>query len=338
MTRNEDESGSPTAQPLAGRELRVLAMNLWHSGTKVAGGTELIADLIVSTRASIVLLSEATTATADVAAELARRGYEFNAVSSPDTGILTVFPIEDSADLRWMVKARLTIDGKRLTVYSAHLEFRWYAANLPRGYGPGVPPPDEFAEYNFDKIPSGPVTDPATIRRVNTASGRPEVISALLTDAKAELAQGSSVIIAGDLNEPSALDWTPATADMFDHNGVTMAWESTRLLHEAGFIDAYRSMYPDPVTHPGLTWPADNAEVDVAELAWAPEADERDRVDFVFAHETALSLSTVGIVGPRGSIVRGARQPETTQDNFAASPPRWCSDHKGILATYRFTG
>ncbi|MFE9576998.1 endonuclease/exonuclease/phosphatase family protein [Nocardia sp. NPDC006044] len=338
MTRNEDESSSPAAQLPAGRELRVLALNVWHSGSKVAGGTELIADLIVSNRASIVLLSEATTATTSVAAELARRGYEFNAVSSSDTGILTVFPIEDSADLRWMVKARLTVDGKRLTVYSAHLEFRWYASNLPRGYGPGVPPPDEFAEYNFEKIPCGPVTDLATIQWVNAASGRPEVIGTFLADAKTELAQGSSVIMAGDLNEPSALDWTPATANLFDHNGVAVAWESTRLLHEAGFVDAYRSMYPNPVTHPGLTWPSDNAEVDVAELAWAPEADERDRVDFVFAHKTGLELDTVGIVGPRGSIVRGARQPETTLDNFAESPSRWCSDHKGILATYRFTG
>ncbi|MEV6558627.1 endonuclease/exonuclease/phosphatase family protein [Nocardia sp. NPDC051756] len=332
MTRNEDEVGSPAA-----RELRVLAFNTWHSGSKVAHGTELIADLIISTRASIVLLSEATHATMAVAAELARRGHEFNTVSSPDTGILTVFPIEDSADLRWMVKARLNIDGRRLTVYSAHLEFRWYASNLPRGYGPGVPPPDEFAEYNFEKMPGGPVTDPAVIQRANAASGRPEVIRAFLADAKTEVAQVSSIIMAGDLNEPSMLDWTPATANMFDHNGVTVAWESTRLLHEAGFIDAYRSMYPDPATHPGLTWPSDNAEVDVAELAWAPEADERDRVDFVFARGTALTLSTVGIVGPRTSIVRGTRQPETTSDNFAESPSRWCSDHKGILATYRFT-
>lgn len=338
MTRNQQGLGSPAAQAPAGRELRVLALNTWHSGSKVARGTELIADLIISTRASIVLLSEATTATTAVAAELARRGHDFNAVSSPDTGILTVFPIEDSADLRWMVKARLNIDGKHLTVYSAHLEFRWYASNLPRGYGPGVPAPDEFAEYNFEKMPGGPVTDPAVIQRVNATSGRPEVIDSFLADARTELAQGASVIMAGDLNEPSELDWTPATASMFDHNGVAVAWESTRLLHEAGFIDAYRSMYPDPVTHPGLTWPADNAEVDVAELAWAPEADERDRVDFVFAHETALTLSTVGIVGPRGSIVRGTRQPETTRDNFAESPSRWCSDHKGIFATYRFAG
>ncbi|WP_433192064.1 endonuclease/exonuclease/phosphatase family protein [Nocardia sp. CA-107356] len=344
MTRSDDDSGSAgagralaagaTAAPAA-RQIRVLALNTWHSGSKISNGIQLITDLIISTQASIVLLSEATEATAAVAAELVLRGREFNAVRSHDTGILSVFPVQDSTDLQWMVKARLNIDGKRLTVYSAHLEYRWYASNLPRGYGPGAPAPGEFAEHEWNKLPDGPVTDLAVIRRMNAASGRPEVISNFLADAKAEIADGSSVIMGGDLNEPSLLDWTPATADLFDHNGVVSAWETTRRLQEAGFIDAYRSMYPDPATHPGLTWPSDNVDVDVSELAWAPEADERDRVDYIFAHGAALSLSAVGIIGPRGSIVRGTRLQKPTQDNFLASPAQWGSDHKGIFAAYQ---
>ncbi|WP_157110240.1 endonuclease/exonuclease/phosphatase family protein [Nocardia anaemiae] len=349
MRRSDDDLGAARASGAlearseissaasATREIRVLALNTWHSGSKVSNGTQLITDLIISTQASIVLLSEATEATTTVAAELARRGHEFNAVPSHDTGILSVFPVEDSADLRWMVKARLNIDGKRLTAYSAHLEYRWYACNLPRGYGPGVPAPGEFAEHEWNMLPHGPVTDPAAIQRINAASGRPEVISDFLADAKAEIADGSSVIMGGDLNEPSLLDWTPATAKLFDHNGVVLAWETTRRLREAGFIDAYRSMYPDPVTHPGLTWPSDNVDVDVSELAWAPEADERDRVDYIFAHGAALRLSAVGIIGPRGSIVRGTRLQEPSQDNFLATPARWGSDHKGIFATYHLS-
>ncbi|MFX0578697.1 endonuclease/exonuclease/phosphatase family protein [Nocardia nepalensis] len=346
MTRSDDELGSAgtgalaaeavlSAAAIAVREIRVLALNTWHSGSKVANGIQLITDLIISTQASIVLLSEATEATTAVAAELARRGREFNAVPSHDTGILSVFPVEDSADRRWMVKARLNIDGKRLTVYSAHLEYRWYACNLPRGYGPGVPAPGEFAEHEWNRLPAGPVTDPAVIRRINAASGRPEVISDFLADAKAEIAEGASVIIGGDLNEPSLLDWTPATAKMFDHNGVVSEWETTRRLQQAGFVDAYRSMYPDPATHPGSTWPSDNVDVDVSELAWAPAADERDRVDYIFARGAALRLSAVGIIGPRGSIARGTRLQEPTQDNFLATPTRWGSDHKGIFATYQ---
>lgn len=151
MTRSDNDVGaagagravaagaamSVAAAAPAAREIRVLALNTWHSGSKISNGIQLITDLIISTQASIVLLSEATEATTAVAAELVRRGREFNAVPSHDTGILSVFPVEDSADRQWMVKARLNIGGKRLTVYSAHLEYRWYASTCPEGTDPG---------------------------------------------------------------------------------------------------------------------------------------------------------------------------------------------------------
>lgn len=328
---------SAAAAPAAG-EIRVLAINIWMGASKIADGIGLVTDLIIDTRASVVLLSEANKATAQIAAALAKKGHKFEAVTSEDTGVLSAFPVEQSADQGWMVKARLNVDGRRVTAYAAHLEYRWYATYLPRGYGAGVPVPGEFSEFGWKKLPGGPVTDPATVRRVNLASGRPEAISAFIEDAKAEAAAGSSVLMGGDFNEPSALDWTQAAANLFDHNGVVLPWESTRRLQQAGFVDAYRSRYPDPVTHPGFTWPASNPDARVDQLTWAPESDERDRIDYIFAGPgAALRLSEVGIVGPRGSIVRNTRQDENTEDNFLATPRKWVTDHKAVLATYQLT-
>ncbi|MFI9511306.1 endonuclease/exonuclease/phosphatase family protein [Nocardia sp. NPDC052566] len=327
------------SMPLAGaapsKEIRVLALNTWLSGSKISGGIDLIADLIIDTQSTIVLLSEAGNATTPVAAALEKKGHRFNAVPSHDTGVLSAFPIEDSADLGFLVKARVNVEGRKLTVYAAHLEYRWYATYLPRGYGAGVPAPGEFSEYGWKKMPA-PVTDPAVVQRVNITSGRPDVIGKFIEDAKGEAAAGRSVIMGGDFNEPSTLDWTGATRHLFDHNGVVLPWESTQRLQNAGFVDAYRSKYPNPVTHPGFTWPASNPDAKVAELTWAPDADERDRIDYIFAGPgSALSLSEVGLVGPRGSIVRNARQDENTQDNFVASPKKWVTDHKAVLATYQ---
>ncbi|OCF85952.1 endonuclease [Nocardia brasiliensis] len=326
-----------TAAPAAD-ELRVLAINIWMGASKIPGGIGLVADLIIDTRASVVLLSEANQATKAIAAALEKKGQKFEAVASGDTGVLSAFPVEESADLGWMVKARLSVGDKRVTAYAAHLEYRWYATYLPRGYGAGVPAPGEYSEFGWNKLPGGPVTDPVAVQRVNVASKRPEAIGAFLEDAKAEAAAGSSVLMGGDFNEPSALDWTPAAANLFDHNGVVLPWESTRRLQQAGFVDAYRSRYPDPVTHPGFTWPASNPDAPVSQLTWAPEADERDRIDYIFAGPgAALRLADVGIVGPRGSIVRNARRDENTQDNFLASPQKWVTDHKAVLATYQLT-
>jgi hypothetical protein len=74
-------------------------------------------------------------------------------------------------------------------------------------------------------------------------------------------------------------------------------------------------------------------------LTWAPEADERDRIDYVF-HRAApgVKLLGAGVVGPRSTIVRNERVVEDTKDNFLPIPERWPSDHKAVLATYRLAG
>lgn len=70
-------------------------------------------------------------------------------------------------------------------------------------------------------------------------------------------------------------------------------------------MDACRRRYPNPVTHPGFTWPAGKPHAAVSVLTWAPEADERDRIDYVFHHPDARpTLTDASVVGPRESIVR----------------------------------
>lgn len=117
--------------------------------------------------------------------------------------------------------------------------------------------------------------------------------------------KGAIVILAGDLNEPSHLDWVESTKDMFEHNGCIVPWQTSLLLTESGFIDAFRQMYPDPATHPGLTWPVNNKGIPVSDLAWAAEADERDRIDYIYYYpDSRFSLVDIKMVGPTGTIVR----------------------------------
>ena len=108
------------------------------------------------------------------------------------------------------------------------------------------------------------------------------------------------------------------------------------LLEENGFKDAYREVYPDPVTHPGFTFPSDNPDVDVKKLAWAPEADERDRIDFIyFKPNKKLKLIDAAVVGPRKSIIRGERAEENSKDKFIQPAGTWPTDHKAVLATFK---
>ncbi len=60
--------------------------------------------MIISTQASIVLLSEAGTATTALADMLTKSGTTFYGAASSDVGILSKFPIEETADLNSMIK------------------------------------------------------------------------------------------------------------------------------------------------------------------------------------------------------------------------------------------
>ncbi|ADG77529.1 Endonuclease/exonuclease/phosphatase OS=Tsukamurella paurometabola (strain ATCC 8368 / DSM /CCUG 35730 / CIP 100753 / JCM 10117 / KCTC 9821 / NBRC 16120/ NCIMB 702349 / NCTC 13040) OX=521096 GN=Tpau_0895 PE=4 SV=1 [Tsukamurella paurometabola] len=324
-------AGTAAAAPTG---LRVLTINTWMNGTKVPDGLNRVAAVIRQVDADIVLLSEAKTATADLVPLLAAAGATYHRATSSDPGVLSKFPIASAGTLPGMAKAVIPLGDKTLVAYAAHLEYRWYATYLPRGYGAGVPS-GEFSEFGWNKIPGGPVTDVAAVQRCNDASGRPGVIDRFLADAEAERARGRMVLLGGDFNEPSALDWTTGTKDLYDHNGTVVPWGSTAKLAAAGYVDAYRSTFPDPATHPGFTWPASNADAPVSSLTWAPDADERDRIDYLFSSPgSGLRVTGAGIVGPRASIVRSKRVDEPEAGEFTANPTPWPTDHKAVLATY----
>lgn len=62
-----------------------------------------------------------------------------------------------------------------------------------------------------------------------------------------------AIIITGDFNEPSFLDWTENKVD----NGMVpfaVEWPTSKLLYEVGFKDSFRVKYPDEVENPGMTW------------------------------------------------------------------------------------
>lgn len=314
--------------------LRVLALNAWFGGTAVSGGVDMIVNIIKKSRASLVFLPEAKSTTSEIVQKLSDSGLPFEYRMSGSTAVLSAYPIAETSTLPFMTKAVVTVGTVQIAAYAAHLEYRWYATYLPRGYGPGAPS-GEFSEYGWNKMAGGPVTDPATVQRINDASGRPDAMNRFIADARKELLLGRLVILGGDFNEPSALDWTEKTANLFDHNGVVLQWRSTQALKDAGFTDDYRKKYPDPARNPGFTWPASNPNAAVSSLTWAPEADERDRIDYLFhVADPRLAWRDTQLVGPRGSIVRNQRVDEASGEPFLLSDIAWPSDHKGVLSTF----
>ncbi len=316
--------------------LKVLQFNIWQEGTVVNGGFEAIINEIIRTEADLITLSEVRNYNGSsldkrLVEALKAKGYVYYSKRSEDSGILSRFPIKD----QWVVspladdhgsitKALIDVHGTEVVLYSAHLDYLNYSVYLPRGYD----------GFTWKELPA-PITDTQVIAENNLKSRRDEEIDAFISDSKIEKGKGRLIFLGGDFNEASHLDWTEATKNSYDHRGVVMKWRNTLELENNGFKDAYREIFPNPVTHPGFTFPADNPAVKVNQLTWAPKADERDRIDYVFYYpDSRLKIQAAKIVGPQGSVVRYQRVPETSEDIFDLPAGIWPTDHKAVLATF----
>jgi endonuclease/exonuclease/phosphatase family metal-dependent hydrolase len=137
-------------------------------------------------------------------------------------------------------------------------------------------------------------------------------IDKLLPSATELLGQGWPVLLTGDLNEPSHLDWTAATASQ--HHGVgAVDWPVSEAVLGTGMKDAFRVVHPDPVTVPGNTWGG------VAGSKGSPR-----RIDFAYVG---------GPVQVRSSEVVGEKGGPGVDRGY----PRWTSDHRAVLSRLRIT-
>ncbi len=319
---------------------KVLQMNLWHGTSKVPGGYQGVIDILEQVDPDVVFFCEIWDGPkfiANITEEMKKRGKTYYGETFDlAIGVLTKFKpdsvqkrcIVPGDEGRAMVKMLTTIEGRQVAFYSCHLDYTHYECYLPRGY----------SGTTWKKI-DGPVTDEKTVLEANRLAYRDESIRAFIAEAKRDAALGRAVIMGGDFNEPSHLDWGERTKDLWDHNGAVIRWDCSMMLHEAGFKDAYREKHPDPVRCPGFTFPAGNRLAEQAKLeklAWAPEVDERDRIDFIYYLPAAstLRLKEAKIIGPSETLLRGKVVEHDSKDEVLTPDCVWPSDHNGNLATF----
>jgi len=296
-----------------------------------------IRDVINSVNPDLVCFSEVANYSGDWTTKMVNqlaglgkvyyRGY----VSGSDVSIISKYPITTSgpliggATVRFVVK----INDISVVVCPSHLDYTYYATYLPRGYACGGS--GKYSGWNA-LSPFVPETSLSIISAQNLASKRDEQIKSFINYM---LKETRPVLLIGDFNEPSCLDWTARQSMLYDHNGVVCEWPTTLSLKNNGYVDAYRQVYPDEVLNPGITWPA--IATGKGNTGWAPLSDERDRIDYIFYKGSGLKATAATIVGPQASYVRNAKTSEGNgNDTFEASTLPWPSDHKAVTATISF--
>jgi exodeoxyribonuclease-3 len=137
-------------------------------------------------------------------------------------------------------------------------------------------------------------------------------IAKVLRQVKSIPDQEAPVFVVGDFNEPSHLDWTETAAKAGRHP-IKVAYPTSTEMVKAGFRDSYRTIYPDEMKNPGITWSS-------AYKVGDPRT-HHDRIDFVYFKGKGLEVKEVKILGEN----------EENADLVVSPYP---SDHRAVVGTF----
>lgn len=287
-------------------EVKAMSWNLWHGGSQVSGGREKQLKFLLDRDVDVVGLQETSSTSAmELATAL---GWDYFQAGA-DMGIISRYPIISRGPLPSQsglagINAKIRFDETHaLSIWNAHL-----------GYTPYGPYDACFSNRNTSQL----------LRR-EADSGRTGQIAAIVQAMNADLqASGTTpVLLTGDFNAPSHLDYTAAAAGR--HCGRSnIAWPTSVAPAQAGLTDSFRVANPNPVTAPGDTWSPifKTFTGGYGYDSHIGEPEPQDRIDFVhFA-------GNLTVVDSR-AVVEGTPAPAPGHQNNA-----WTSDHAAVLTTF----
>ncbi|EWC48765.1 hypothetical protein DRE_00070 [Drechslerella stenobrocha 248] len=279
-------------------ELRVVTFNLWVGGTHISNYHNKQIQFIVDTNADVIGLQEANR---DHVKRLADAlGWYFWS-DDRELGIISRYPIvEDYGYVNLSGGVRIALDGE-----ASQINF-WNAHFTAYPYGP--------YDACFER------KTVAKIIQREAESGRTKQVTDTINAMKDQIkaARTVPVILVGDTNAPSHLDWTEATRSR-NCGYAAVQWPTSWIPTQAGLIDSFRVAHPDPVAVPGTTW----SPIYPFNQGSTGKVEPQDRIDVIY-HSGDLTVvdSEVLVVG----------KPKTFgshQNN------EWTSDHAAVIAVYK---
>ncbi|MFO1060062.1 MAG: endonuclease/exonuclease/phosphatase family protein [Dongiaceae bacterium] len=299
--------------PAAAAELTLMSFNMWGAGANAQKPIDETVAAIRATGADIVAVQETVPepdpCTADVcpagddsraAAIAAALGYHYhefrhNTENHWADAVLSRYPLGKETPNG--VGVEIDVDGRKVVAYSMNLD------DAP--YQPYQLLKIEYGSFPFLKTAAEAVD--------SAKATRGKALALLLADIAAE-GDAAAQFVMGDFNEPSHRDWTSGAVKA-GHQPMVVEWPTAKAIEEAGFVDTFRTAFPDEVARPGFTWTPTSAPSD-------PE-DHHDRIDFILARGAGLRVEAAGIVGEKA--------PEA---DLVVTP--WPSDHRAAMARVSF--
>jgi len=281
-----------------GTQIRIMTFNMWHGGD--AGKQPLAKSIqtIQIAKAGIVGAQEThglATPRPDNSAKMAA-SLGWNHIDQGDyDATMTKYEIIETTPSKHGSKIKI---GEN--------QFIWFF-NCHLGYIPYQP--YQLASIKYGEYPFI-TTEKEAIEWANKT--RIGEVTKIVAEVKEKMNENWPVIVTGDFNEPSHLDWTQKAADAAICK-IKVEWPSTKAFTDLGMKDAYRTYHPDEVAFPGKTWSAIDSPGEV-----------HDRIDFIFYIGDRLKLINAEIIG----------EPSDQSDIQITNYP---SDHRSVVATFEWS-
>lgn len=269
--------------------VKLLQWNIWHGGIHMGRieGPDRIEALIRSTHADIVTMQEGYGIQKALSKSL---GFNMYTASPKDNlALFSRFPMEahPSAETFKSNMATITLPGnQKLLIANWWLRYAYKHEYTGSYNSTGLDTKEWIAE---DK----------QLGAVDAANNLEKDIDPIRMSDPA-----MPVIIAGDFNSASHLDWTARAACL--HNGYgPVDFPISKLMLERGYTDSYRHVNPDEVTHPVGTFAA------------------------IYGHMQTLRIDYIYYKGPalRAKFSKIVRTPPEIDDV-------WPSDHSAVLTVF----
>ncbi len=222
--------------------LRVLTWNVLRGGNNVQQGAEKALAVIQAVAPDLVLLQESYDIDGDrptlgrwLAEQLGWNAYQGE---STHLCVLTSLELETTFfhDAWHGVGAKLQdAQGRELLAYSIWIDYRAYIT----------------AELRDNPA----ITDEELLAAESERSSRLPETEALLQflQEQGHLSANIPLLVGGDWNTPSHLDWTTDTARVFKHRRA-LPLPVSLAVHKTGLDDTFRMVHVNPVQRPGITW------------------------------------------------------------------------------------
>lgn len=233
----------PTEPPIPGAagDIRVMVWNVQRGSNNFDDGPEKSLAWIRAVDPDVVLMQESYDIDGDrpnlghwLAGELGWNDYQGD---SPHLCVLTPLEIEQTYFHEpWhALGATLRQDERTFIAYSIWIDYRAYTPYALR---------DDPEATNEDLL-----------RNETERSGRLDQATAIIEHLREQGHVDGTVplVVGGDWNCPSHLDWTADTELTFRFRR-DLDLPVSRAMADAGFEDAFRVVHPNPVNAPGITW------------------------------------------------------------------------------------